>query len=299
MSKIERVAVVGGTHGNEFTGVYLYRQYQQKPQSVSRDSFSTELVFANPRAHGENKRYCDHDLNRQFAVADLENPELTSYEQSRAKAINQQIGPKTNPRIDFVIDLHTTTSNMGATLLLLQPGEIYRKLAAYVTMKMPEVIVIRDLDHLPREEHRLLATTGKFGVIVEVGPVPQAVLREDVYQQSHQMTQHILDFLELWNTDQLPQLPETVDAYRYTESLKLPVDALDNRLGMVHSNVQDNDFQPLHPGDPMFQCFDGTVIKYEGDDTVYPGFVNEAAYYDNNLAMSLHEKVVIDTYQAD
>ncbi|MBW8189871.1 aspartoacylase [Neiella marina] len=299
MSKIERVAVVGGTHGNEFTGVYLYRQYMQNKQYGTRPSFDTELVFANPRAHDENRRYCDHDLNRQFTQADLTNPELTSYEQSRAKAINQQLGPKSDPRTDFVIDLHTTTSNMGATLLLLQQGEIYRKLAAYITVKMPEVIVIRDQDHLPRDEHNMLATIGKFGVIVEVGPVPQAVLRDDVYQQSHQMTQHILDFLELWNTEQLPELPETVDAFRYTECITLPVDALGNRLGMVHEHVQDGDFKPLHPGDPIFQCFDGSVVTFDGEQTVYPGFINEAAYYDNNLAMSFHEKIVIDVTSKD
>lgn len=299
MSKIEQVAIVGGTHGNEFTGVYLYRHYQQKPQLVSRDSFTTELVFANPRAHAENRRYCDHDLNRQFTTADLANPELSSYEQSRAKAINQQLGPKHEPRTDFLIDLHTTTSNMGTTLLLLQQGEIYRKLAAYVALNMPEVVIIRDQDELPRDDHNMLATIGKYGVIVEVGPVPQAVLRDDVYQQSDQLTQHILDFLHLWNTDALPELPAMVNGFRYTECIKLPVDALGNRLGMVHQHVQDGDFQPLHPGDPLFQCFDGSVIYYEGEETVYPGFINEAAYYDNNLAMSYHEKVVIDVNEKD
>ncbi|MCM2678155.1 aspartoacylase [Echinimonas agarilytica] len=293
MTQFKSVAIVGGTHGNEFTGIYLLKKWQQQIAEVSRPSFNTELVFANPRAHAENKRYCDQDLNRQFSEADLANPTLTGYEQSRAKAINQQLGPKGDARIDFIIDLHTTTSNMGATLLLLQQGEVYNKLAAYVQQQMPEVIVIRDDDHLAQADHRLLATLGKFGVIVEVGPVPQSVLRADVYQQSEQMTQHILDFLELWNKQQLPSLPSDIDAYRYTESLTLPLDDQGNRLGMVHPHVQDSDFNALEPGAPLFQCFDGTVMTYQGESIVYPGFVNEAAYYDNNLALSLHEKVTI------
>lgn len=77
------------------------------------------MVFANPKAHQENKRYLDHDLNRQFGLADLNNPDLTSYEQCRAKAMNQQLGPKGNAQTDFIIDLHNTTSNMGPSLILL------------------------------------------------------------------------------------------------------------------------------------------------------------------------------------
>lgn len=293
MKQINSVAIVGGTHGNEFTGIYLIKQWQQNPEQVARHNFSTELVFANPRAFNENRRYCDQDLNRQFKTKDLNNPELSGYEQSRAKAINQQLGPKESPRIDFVIDLHTTTSNMGPTLILLQQGEFYRKLAIYVKMQMPEVLVIRDEDDKAREEHQLLATLGKFGVLVEVGPVPQAVLKADVYNQSEQMTQHILDFVELWNKAELPELAEQIEAFRYTETIKLPVDEQGNRLGMVHTNVHDADFQPLNAGDPIFQRFDGTIDCYQGEQTVYPGFVNEAAYYDNNLAMSFHEKITL------
>ena len=293
MKQINSVAIVGGTHGNEFTGIYLIKQWQKSPEQVTRESFSTELIFANPRAFSENKRYCDQDLNRQFKHVDLANPELAGYEQSRAKALNQQIGPFENPRIDFVIDLHTTTSNMGPTLLLLQQGDFYRQLAIYVKTKMPDVIIIRDEDHVDRAEHRLLATLGRLGVIVEVGPVSQGVLKADVYLQTEQMTQLILDFVELWNTDKVPELPQQIDAFRYTETIKLPLDAQGNRLGMVHAQVHDADFLPLNPGDPLFQCFDGSVITYQGSQTVYPGFVNEAAYYDNNLAMSFHEKIVL------
>lgn len=293
MQQIKSVAIVGGTHGNEFTGIYLVKQWQKQPERVARESFETKLIFANPRAFAENKRYCDQDLNRQFKLADLNNPDLTGYEQSRAKAINQQLGPHENPKTDFIIDLHTTTSNMGPTLLLLQQGDFYRQLAIYVKTQMPEVTVIRDGDHLHRDEHHLLATLGKMGVIIEVGPVPQAVLKAEVYNQSEQMTQHILDFIELWNRNSVPELAELIEGFCYTETLKLPMDEAGNRLGMVHANIHDADFKPLNPGDPIFQCFDGTTLYYEGTKTAYPGFVNEAAYYDNNLAMSLHEKVII------
>lgn len=48
--------------------------------------------------------------------------------------------------------------------------------------------------------------------------------------------------------------------------------------------LQDCDWEPLNPGDPMFQTFDGKTIYYQGPGTVYPTFINEAAYYEKQQA---------------
>jgi len=291
---IRTVAIVGGTHGNEFSGIYLEKRYRQQPELMARSSFSCRTLFANPEAHAANKRYVQSDLNRQFKTADLANPLLSNYEQSRAKVINAELGPKGAAKTDFVIDLHNTTSNMGACLILTQPGRIYNLLAGYVKLKMPDAVISRDEDHFAAEDHALLCTVGTFGVIVEVGPQPQSVLRQDVLEQMHEMTQHILDFIELYNTNALPELPKRVEAFRYLHSIKLPLSANGERLGMVHKNIQDRDYLPIEPGAPLFALFDGSEIAYDGNEVVYPTFINEAAYYDNNLAMSLNDKVWID-----
>ncbi len=291
---IRTVAIVGGTHGNEFSGIYLEKRYRNQPELMARSSFSCKTLFANPEAHQANKRYLHSDLNRQFKTADLDNPALTNYEQSRAKVINAELGPKGAAKTDFVIDLHNTTSNMGACLILTQPGRIYNLLAGYIRLKMPDAVISRDEDHFAAEDHALLCTVGTYGVIVEVGPQPQSVLRQDVLEQMHEMTQHILDFIELYNTNTLPELPKRVEAFRYLHSIKLPLSASGERLGMVHKNIQDRDYQPIEPGAPLFTLFDGTVLNYDGTEVVYPTFINEAAYYDNNLAMSLNDKVWIE-----
>ncbi len=291
---IRTVAVVGGTHGNEFSGIYLEKRYRNQPELMARSSFSCKTLFANPEAHQANKRYLHSDLNRQFKTADLANPLLTNYEQSRAKVINAELGPKGAAKTDFVIDLHNTTSNMGACLILTQPGRIYNLLAGYIRLKMPDAVISRDEDHFAAEDHALLCTVGTYGVIVEVGPQPQSVLRQDVLEQMHEMTQHILDFIELYNTHALPELPKRVEAFRYLHSIKLPLSASGERLGLVHKNIQDRDYHPIEPGAPLFTLFDGTVLNYDGTEVVYPTFINEAAYYDNNLAMSLNDKVWIE-----
>jgi len=292
--KINNVAIVGGTHGNELAGVYLVNYWRNtEPQFITRSSFSTETLLANTKAIGINKRYLDSDLNRQFSAESLADMNLSNYEQSRAKVINQQLGPKGASKTDLIIDLHNTTSNMGPSLLIPQQGEFYDLLAIYIIEVMPEVIVLLDEDHIANEDHHLLSTIAKRGVIVEVGPVPQGVLKHEVNEQMAKMTAIILDFVELYNSNNLPQLPSSTDAFRYLESLTLPVNDKNERMGMVHKNIEGNDFQPVKPGDPIFALFDGTEINYQGEKTVYPAFINEAAYYDNNLAMSLCEKVVI------
>ncbi|SMY35064.1 aspartoacylase [Photobacterium andalusiense] len=293
MSKIKTVAVVGGTHGNEFSGIYLLRKWQQSA-ALARDSFSVETVFANPKAHNDNKRYVDHDLNRQFSLADLANNELASYEQSRAKAINQQIGPKGDAKVDFIIDLHNTTSNMGPSLILLQSDRFNRQLGAYVKMHMPNAVIVLE-DHTSVEQHHFLSSIAPQGVIVEIGPQPQSVIRQDVLDWMDEMTKHILDFVHLYNTDELLPLIPSYEAFRYHETLSLPLDEQGQRIGMVHRSVQDNDFEPLHSGDPIFTLFDGSEVFWKGDYEAFPHFINEAAYYDNNLAMSLAKKVQIST----
>jgi len=52
----------------------------------------------------------------------------------------------------------------------------------------------------------------------------------------------------------------------------------------THLLLQDCDWEPLNPGDPMFQTFDGKTIRYQGSGTVYPTFINEAAYYEKQQA---------------
>jgi len=292
MNKINQVAIVGGTHGNEFSGIYLLKKWQQSPQLLARENLAIKTVFANPKGFEQNKRYLDCDLNRQFTMQDLANHDLANYEQSRAKAINAQLGPKGNAKTDFIIDLHNTTSNMGPTLILLQSDDFNKKMGAYVLSKMPEAVVVFE-DQVSMEEHYFLASIAPQGVIVEIGPQPQSVIRQDVLDWMETMTQTILDFITLYNNNELPELPSSYEAYNYVESLTLPLDEQGERIGMVHKNVQDNDFKPLTKGDPLFTLFNGEVITYQGDYEAYPHFINEAAYYDNNLAMSLGQKITI------
>ena len=86
--KVGAVAVVGGTHGNELTGVYTIKHWQKEQLIRQYPGFQIELLLANADAITANKRYLEHDLNRCFKQVDLTDESKTSHEQRLAKQLN-------------------------------------------------------------------------------------------------------------------------------------------------------------------------------------------------------------------
>jgi aspartoacylase len=292
VTTIKHVAITGGTHGNELTGVHLLKHWRSHPQEVARSSFATELHLANPKANVNNRRYMDQDLNRQFNLGDLNNHELCGYEHNRAKSLNALLGPKEDPRVDFVIDLHTTTANMGMSLIFNSDDPLVVGMAFYVQQQMPYATLF--FDPVDRLEDNFLTSLGRHnGFLIEVGPIPQGLLRADVYNETRAAVRHCLDYLELHNSGQLPVLPAEREGYRFIKKVKLPENDKGEITAMVHPNLQDQDYQPIAPGEPLFQTLEGETIPYDGDETVYGAFINEAAYYDAHVGLSFMEKVTI------
>lgn len=60
---------------------------------------------------------------------------------------------------------------------------------------------------------------------------------------------------------------------------------------------QDCDWEPLNPGDPMFLTFDGRTLEYKGGNTVYPTFINEAAYYEKQQAFVITKRGTLTARQ--
>jgi aspartoacylase len=288
MHKINQVAIVGGTHGNEFTGAYLVKKFEQSPDLVGRPSFTTHTLFANPKAFAVGRRYTEEDLNRCFLQKDLDNPHLSSYEALRAKTLSQILGPKGNSQMDFLLDLHSTTANMHLTIILVNDHPLNLRMAAYLSELNPEVRVFSWTR--PNEENSFLHSLCDMGFTIEVGPVAQAVLHADLFQQTEALIHTILDVLEALNQGNNPLTANTLTLYQYRETIDYPKDQQGEIQGMIHPRLQNQDYTPLHPGDPLFLTLEGETIPYSGNSTVWPIFINEAAYYEKGIAMCLTEK---------
>ena len=292
IDSIKTVAVTGGTHGNELTGVHLIKHWSKCPEEVSRNSFTTELHLTNPQANAEVRRYIDQDLNRQFGINDLNNPELQGCEQQQAKALNALLGPKKDPRVDFVIDLHTTTANMGMSLIFNTDDPLVVGMAFYIKQKMPEATLF--FNPSDRMNDNFLTSVGRLnGFLIEVGPIAQGLLNYQVYKDTHTAVMHALDYLELRNTGQAIELPTQMDAYEFVEKIPLPEDSDGEITAMIHPNLQNKDYQAINPGDPLFMSLGGETIPYEGETTVYGAFINEAAYYDQHVGLSYMKRTTV------
>ena len=111
---IKKIAIVGGTHGNELTGINLVKYWQKQNEEIRFSSFDTQLLLANQNAIDKCTRYVETDLNRCFKTSDLQNPDLNLYEQKRAKEINEELGGKGSENApDLILDVHNSTANMG------------------------------------------------------------------------------------------------------------------------------------------------------------------------------------------
>ena len=292
IDSIKHVAVTGGTHGKELTGVYLVKHWLSHPEEIGRNSFSTELHLINPKAIQDVKRYIDQDLNRQFNIQDLKNSELKGYEQQRAKSIDALLGPKENPRIDFVIDMHTTTANMGMSLVFNSNDPLVIGMAFYIKQKMPHATLFFSPSNR-LEDNFLTSMGGLNGLLIEVGPIAQGLLNYQIYADTYTAVMHALDYLQQRNEGLPCNLPKQMVGYQFIKKIPLPKDENGEIVAMVHPNLQYKDYHVIEPGAPLFITLAGETIFYEGESTVYGAFINEAAYYDQKIGLSFMKKVNI------
>ncbi len=292
-SKIDRVAIFGGTHGNESTGVYLIQKFKSFPDRIRRSSFETLTFLANPKAIEARRRYIDLDLNRCFSLRDLENPDLVAYEQLLARSIYRQI--KTD-RINFLIDLHSTTSNMGLTLLVDNDCPFNLRLAAYLVSRNSEVIILQTEGSQDKNRLRNICD---LSLTIEVGGVAQGILDATLFYKTENLILEILDYLEKYNREIEISYPQDLELYSYWQTVNYPRDEEGGVAAMIHPWLQGRDYLPLNEGDPLFIRFDGTEIFYQGQNTVYPVFINESAYWEKNIAMSLTQKKKVSIESLD
>ena len=281
--KIERTLIVGGTHGNELTGVYLVKKFKREPQLIQRESFETCTLLANKKAYEIGKRYVDTDLNRCFQSSCLDNLKLSSYEAQRAKVINHTFGNGGSRQTDLIVDLHSTTSNMGLTIILANKKLFNLQLAAYLCDVNPNVKVLYSVP--TTQDNPYLGSICEFGCTIEVGAVAQGILDANLFQQTEKLVHTILDYVQAYNQGVPPHVRDKLVVYESIGTIDYPRNEAGEIQAMIHPQLQFQDYQALNSGEPMFLTFDGEEILYESNSVVYPVFINESAYYEKGVAM--------------
>jgi succinylglutamate desuccinylase len=285
MSLINKIVICGGTHGNELTGVYLAKKHN--------------WFLANPAAVKKCHRYIDSDLNRCFALSNLLGAKPTppstplpreECENLRAKVINALLGGKgTEEAPDLILDIHNTTANMGVTLILSQGDTELINICAHIAKEFEGVHIYLQPER--RGESPYLGTIARRDVCIEAGPQAHGTLNAELFFKVERIVFRFLELVETFNSGNLPRAG-SIEVFKEMRSIDYPRDEQGCITAMVHPALQGMDFCELKAGMPVFLGFDGKEILWEGEDC-YPAFINEAAYYEKGIALSLTEKIKV------
>lgn len=282
--EIEKVLIVGGTHGNELTGVFLLNHWLKDKSDFSKYQFSTEFLLANPKAVNLGKRYVDKDLNRSFLGQNINIEQLESHEGSLAKQIYKKYGPKSESGVNFIIDMHTSTSAMGITLMV-ESNRFNIQIADYVRKHVPEVNIY--CFEKSNRTQSCLRSLAPYAIGVEIGPVAQNLFCHKTINKMRVTITSILDGITSIRHEKDEMVPCEVDGvYKHVKEIFFPDEMVGSKY-IIHEELEEKNYKPLKKGEPLFVNLNGETINYDGEKNLCPVFVNEAAYYDKNIAFSL------------
>lgn len=274
MNSPSRVLIIGGTHGNEWTGIKIIEHYQDYLKK-KYPSLELEFILANPEAHEMKVRYKDEDLNRAFQYL---NEQRSSYESQRAHEIFNLITKSPC----FVIDLHTTTANMGNTLIVSHYNALNLDLCGRVGKNYPLCRVIG----APDPSRKYLVSQSDFGLMIEVGPVANNIVSAPQLESMLTILEGILTEL----SNGLRAQPGSIELFEEAQDIYHLKDAKGTISTYIHSSFQGSDFQKIHGKFIPLKAFSGEEIELETTEELYPIFINEAAYYPQQLAFTLCRK---------
>lgn len=205
--------------------------------------------------------------------------------------------------MDFIVDLHTTTTNMFTTLIVGQGDPLSTQAAAYIMHKCSKknfkscILIHTHKDNKARPN---LATIAPHSISIEIGPVPQGVLRHDKVEEMQEALDNLLEFLQRHEEEPEKLRAELKECYpdgkvpcyrsapterngQMSAKLVWPSDPENENFPqwLVHKDVQDKDFIEIKTGDPLFVNLDGEVIPYDGShgSPTLLMFINEGGYY--------------------
>ena len=84
-----------------------------------KNGIEYEYIIGNPVAYEKGCRYIDVDLNRSFKESEnFDQHKNSFYEINRANFLVDEFGIDGSKPCQIAIDLHTTTANMGTSIVM-------------------------------------------------------------------------------------------------------------------------------------------------------------------------------------
>ena len=285
----KKLLIVSGTHGNELNPIMAVNKF--KNSTRARENKSFEFILGNPLACEKGLRYLDIDLNRSFDLKKSYSKEL--YEIQRAKNIVNKYGPQSPTKCQIVLDLHTTTSSMGTSIVMYGRRKKDFYLAAILQSKFGLPIYLHEKDP---NQTGFLVEAWPCGLVIEVGPVAQNHYDPIIVERFLILLNFLDELLEGIDNNNF-SLPDEITIFVHQGSIDYPRDEDGNINSLIHPERVLRDWLMIKNGDPLFLDEFNKNIIYTSKEKVYPVFIGEAAYKEKKIAMSFTKKEKIKCSQ--
>ena len=286
---VQRILIVSGTHGNEINPIWAVKQFNRVENSLNH-GIEYEYIIGNPVAYEKRCRYIDDDLNRSFKEIKNRNQDNNSaYEINRANYLVDQFGIHGSKPCQIAIDLHTTTANMGTSIVMY--GRRFKDfcLAALLQNKFGLPIYLHEKDIA---QSGFLVEAWPCGLVIEIGAVAQNFYDPKIIDRFLIIISSLREEIDKLKNN-LIELPKELVVHVHQGSIDYPRDEKGDIDGLIHPERINQDWKMIKKGDPLFVDSKGTIPKYYGDHLIWPVFIGEVAYKEKKIAMSYTKKEVI------
>ncbi len=283
-----KVLLVAGTHGNEINGPWLFEQWEGRQELIDTHGLETVCVIGNPAAFEVGRRYLDRDLNRSFKKELLEASAHIDLEVDRANELLALYGPRGRVPSQLAIDIHSTTSAMGCSLVIYGRRPADLALASLIQARLGLPVYLHEGD---ASQKGFLVEAWPCGLVIEIGPVPQGVLDAIIVEQTRLAINACLESIAEVISGAVVY-PERLIVHLHLGSMDFPRHPNGQLAACLHPSIVGNDWRPLEPNSPIFLRADGEIVHFCSEKSAVPVFINEAAYLEKNIAMSLTRREI-------
>ncbi len=286
---IKKILIVAGTHGNEINPIWAVNQLNKEQNNVNKD-IEYKYIIGNPLAYEKGSRYVDSDLNRSFNSNNQNTKKnKNNYEINRAKFLVEQYGINGAEPCQIAVDLHTTTANMGTSIVMYGRRIKDFCLAALLQNKFGLPIYLHEKD---KRQTGFLVEAWPCGLVIEIGSVAQNYYDSKIINRFLIIINSLREEINKL-TKNLIAIPKKLIVHVHQGSIDYPRTQNGDINGLIHPDRMNKDWKPIKKGDPLFLDIEGNTLRYSGPDIIWPVFISEVAYKEKNIAMSFTKKEVI------
>ena len=252
-----RVFVTYGCHGNERASLKAGKEVAYRPSNYTLDT-----LCVNPVACSRDVRYIDRDIQDFFGKPLKQR--ATCREHARAQEVANVIGIP-----DLLIDLHTTTSNMGMTLNVSKWTPILASLCAKMSQTYADVRIL----YTPSNPDfaTCLDTMSPNGLTFEAGSASRGEEHNLLADRISEILASILEFIDGADWDEYDGTPFPV--FTWKKAVKYPTPKWD-----MNPDFVGMDYEPIPRGMLLMSDGDRRINMGNPKETLYACFIDEEAY---------------------